>query len=455
MRLGGEGDIDIGIENLNYLVKATVVATAAGQGGKELVDLKGLTIPVKLTGPFTAPQYKIDFSGIAAGAAKAVVEGKTEEIKSEKRRSKCRTSSKGSLGADLARKSRPARASARGAGLLRARSCNGRKKHGRHDLPWQNTRDAYRIWLSEIMLQQTQVTTVIPYYQRFLARFPDVESLAAAAQDDVLTLWSGLGYYSRARNLHRAAQQVIARHGAHVPDDFDALLALPGIGRSTAAAISVFAFGARHAILDGNVKRLFARRFGIAGYPGDARVAAVLWRETERQLPSRDIESYTQGLMDLGATLCTRTKPRCDACPVAADCVSLKTNAIKNFPRRARAKSCRNDTRGCSSSGCTQTEVLLERRAPTGHLGRTVEPARSGGGRRYSRAVRAALRRARRVTSGDAGARARVHAFQAGHRASAPDRQSCFAACSGTGCDLAVAGRCAGRGNTGCRSNAS
>jgi A/G-specific adenine glycosylase len=242
------------------------------------------------------------------------------------------------------------------------------KQHGRHDLPWQKTRDAYRIWLSEIMLQQTQVTTVIPYYQRFLKRFPTIKSLATAAQDDVLTLWSGLGYYSRARNLHRAAQAVVAGHGGRIPRDFEALIALPGIGRSTAAAIAVFAFGDRQAILDGNVKRLFARRFGIAGYPGDAKVAAALWRETQRQLPSRDIESYTQGLMDLGATVCTRTKPRCDACPVVADCVALRKNAIKKFPApRPRKPLPQRHTQMLVLLHAKQ--VLLEKRAPTGIWG--------------------------------------------------------------------------------------
>ena len=219
-----------------------------------------------------------------------------------------------------------------GGGSFSAKVVRWQKKHGRHDLPWQNTRDAYRIWLSEIMLLQTQVATVIPYFQRFLGRFPTIDALASAALDDVLTLWSGLGYYSRARNLHRAAQLVVAEHAGHLPPDFATLLALPGIGRSTAAAICVFAYGFRHAILDGNVKRLFARRFGIKGYPGDAKVTDALWRETARQLPSRNIESYTQGLMDLGATVCTRGKPRCDACPVAPDCVALRRNAVKDFP---------------------------------------------------------------------------------------------------------------------------
>ena len=271
------------------------------------------------------------------------------------------------MAAKLRKKARPASAPAGGATFAN-KVVRWQKKHGRHDLPWQGTRDAYRIWLSEIMLQQTQVTTVIPYFQRFLARFPDVRSLAAAAEDDVLTLWSGLGYYSRARNLHRAAQIIATGQDARVPEDFAGLLALPGIGRSTAAAISVFAFGARHAILDGNVKRLFARCFGIAGYPGDAKVAAVLWRETERQLPSRDIESYTQGLMDLGATVCTRGKPRCDRCPVAPDCIALKADAIKKFPApRPRKALPQRQTQMLVLLHARQ--VLLEKRAPTGIWG--------------------------------------------------------------------------------------
>jgi A/G-specific adenine glycosylase len=241
-------------------------------------------------------------------------------------------------------------------------------KHGRHDLPWQQTRDAYRIWLSEIMLQQTQVATVIPYYRRFLARFPDVKSLAAAAQDDVLKLWSGLGYYSRARNLHRAAHTIVTGHGGRVPREFAALIALPGVGRSTAAAIAVFAFGARHPILDGNVKRLFARRFGVRGYPGDAKVAVALWRETERQLPSRNLEAYTQGLMDLGAAICTRTRPRCDACPLAADCVALKRDAIRKFPA-PRPRKALPQRRTQMLVLLHARQVLLEKRAPTGIWG--------------------------------------------------------------------------------------
>ncbi|HVY06083.1 MAG TPA: A/G-specific adenine glycosylase [Burkholderiales bacterium] len=206
------------------------------------------------------------------------------------------------------------------------------KDAGRHDLPWQNTRDPYRIWLSEIMLQQTQVAAVIPYYQRFLARFPDIEGLAAASEDDVLELWSGLGYYARARNLRRAAQTIMEKHGGRFPRAFDDIVDLPGIGRSTAGAIAVFAFGARHAILDGNVKRVFARAFGIEGFPGDKRIESAMWARAVELLPARDVQSYTQGLMDLGAGICTRGRPRCEACPLRDDCMALRDGRIAALP---------------------------------------------------------------------------------------------------------------------------
>ncbi len=208
------------------------------------------------------------------------------------------------------------------------------KRHGRHDLPWQRTHDAYAIWLSEIMLQQTQVATVIPYYQKFLRRFPTVRALAKAPLDDVLALWSGLGYYSRARNLHQAARLVVGAHGARFPADPVLLETLPGIGRSTAAAISVFAYGTRHAILDGNVKRVLARYCGITGYPGEARVQEQLWGKAQDLLPVRDVVAYTQGLMDLGADICARSSPRCEQCPVRADCVALAKNMIDVLPGR-------------------------------------------------------------------------------------------------------------------------
>jgi A/G-specific adenine glycosylase len=206
------------------------------------------------------------------------------------------------------------------------------RMHGRHDLPWQGTRDPYPIWVSEIMLQQTQVATVIPYFSRFMARFPDTVALASAHPDDVLAHWSGLGYYSRARNLHRAAHVIRDRHGGRFPASFDDVAALPGIGRSTAAAIMVFAYGARHAILDGNVKRVLARACGVAGYPGDRATLDALWREAERLLPDTGVEAYTQGLMDLGSGVCLRRQPKCGVCPVRAGCVALHDGRIGELP---------------------------------------------------------------------------------------------------------------------------
>lgn len=206
------------------------------------------------------------------------------------------------------------------------------RQHGRHDLPWQNTRDAYRIWLSEIMLQQTQVASVIPYYQRFLQKFPDHATLAAAPLEDVLSHWAGLGYYARARNLHRCAQLVASDFGGVFPTTVDALSSLPGIGRSTAAAIAVFSTGARAAILDGNVKRVLTRCFGIAGFPGNVAVERELWALAERLLPAAEVEAYTQGLMDLGASLCGRSKPNCEACPLANFCVARRDGRTAELP---------------------------------------------------------------------------------------------------------------------------
>jgi A/G-specific adenine glycosylase len=213
-----------------------------------------------------------------------------------------------------------------------ARVVEWQQAFGRHDLPWQGTRDPYRIWLSEIMLQQTQVAAVISYYSRFLARFPDIASLAAAAEDDVLALWSGLGYYARARNLHRAAQAIVRQHGGAFPQNFDDIVALPGVGRSTAGAVAVFAFGARHPILDGNVKRVFARAFGIEGFPGERKIESAMWKLALDVLPDSGIEAYTQGLMDLGAGVCARTRPRCAACPLRDDCVALREGRIEALP---------------------------------------------------------------------------------------------------------------------------
>jgi A/G-specific adenine glycosylase len=210
------------------------------------------------------------------------------------------------------------------------------RRHGRHALPWQATRDPYRVWLSEIMLQQTQVATVLGYYERFLARFPDVAALAAAPQDDVLALWSGLGYYSRARNLHRCAQAVVERHGGQFPRSSEALQELPGIGRSTAAAIAAFCFGERVAILDGNVKRVLARVLAFDGDLADAKPLRALWQRAAELLPHTGIEPYTQGLMDLGATLCTPRAPACNRCPVAALCRAKAAGSVARYPVKSR-----------------------------------------------------------------------------------------------------------------------
>lgn len=220
-----------------------------------------------------------------------------------------------------------------------ARVIAWQRVHGRHDLPWQGTRDPYRVWLSEVMLQQTQVATVLNYYPAFLARFPDVGALASAPLDEVLGLWSGLGYYSRARHLHRCAQKVVAEHGGRFPSSAAALEGLPGIGRSTAAAIAAFCFGERAAILDGNVKRVLARWLGFAGDLTQPRETAALWQQAQALLPQRDparqMPAYTQGLMDLGSTVCTRSRPRCEACPVAADCVARRESAPMRYPVRS------------------------------------------------------------------------------------------------------------------------
>ncbi len=189
------------------------------------------------------------------------------------------------------------------------------------------------------MLQQTQVTAVIPYYQKFLQRFPDIHALATAPLDDVMSHWSGLGYYTRARNLHRCAQRVVARHGGIFPDDPALLADLPGIGRSTAAAIAAFAYGTRAAILDGNVKRVFARVFGIDGYPGQKSIEDRLWQRAVALLPEREVGAYTQGLMDLGATLCTRGKPDCNVCPLASRCIALAANRVGELPVRKPKKA--------------------------------------------------------------------------------------------------------------------
>lgn len=210
------------------------------------------------------------------------------------------------------------------------------RTHGRNDLPWQNNLDPerkpYRVWLSEIMLQQTQVDTVIPYFERFVQRFPDVAALASAPLDDVLALWSGLGYYARARNLHRAAQRVISDYDGRFPRTAAELVQLPGIGRSTAAAIAAFCFGERVAILDGNVKRVLARHFGIEGFPGARAVEQEMWALAESLVPDHGADIYPQAIMDLGATVCTRSRPRCLHCPVQTNCMARRHGRQAELP---------------------------------------------------------------------------------------------------------------------------
>ena len=251
---------------------------------------------------------------------------------------------------------------------LASRLVRWQVRNGRHELPWQGTRDPYRIWLSEVMLQQTQVATVIAYYERFLARFPDVKSLAAADLDDVLVLWSGLGYYSRARNLHAAAQTVAETHGGRFPRTSKALASVPGVGRSTAAAIAVFAFGEREAILDGNVKRVLARHFAVRGYPGEKRVENRLWKLAESQVPEKDVERYTQALMDLGAGVCTRARPACASCPLEASCKARSQGKVQAYPRpRPRKPVPLKKT--AMLLLLREAEVLLEKRSPVGIWG--------------------------------------------------------------------------------------
>ncbi len=238
--------------------------------------------------------------------------------------------------------------------------------HGRHELPWQHPREPYRVWVSEIMLQQTQVRTVIGYFERFIERFPDLPSLAAAPLDDVLAAWSGLGYYARARNLQRAAQHCVDAHQGRLPDDFDALALLPGIGRSTAGAILAQAHGQRHAILDGNVRRVLARHRRIAGDPATPAVQSRLWAAATGVLPDTRLADYTQALMDLGAGICTRANPACLICPVADDCEARihGEQALLPTPRTRRARPLRQ----CTQLLLTQAHgrLLLQRRAPVG-----------------------------------------------------------------------------------------
>ena len=238
--------------------------------------------------------------------------------------------------------------------------------HGRHDLPWQHPRTPYRVWLSEIMLQQTQVRVVIPYFERFVAALPDVPALAKAPQDDVLALWSGLGYYARARNLQAAAQRCVSLHDGDLPRDLDALVALPGIGRSTAGAILSQAWGDRAPILDGNVKRVLARRHAVEGWPGTPKVEKTLWSIADALLPHTRMADYTQAQMDSGATLCTRHNPACLLCPVSTDCAAFVQGRVDELPTPRPSKVLPEREATVLLLEDRDGRVLLQRRPPTG-----------------------------------------------------------------------------------------
>jgi A/G-specific adenine glycosylase len=241
-------------------------------------------------------------------------------------------------------------------------------KNGRKDLPWQREPTPYRVWISEIMLQQTQVATVVPYFQRFMQSFADIGSLASASIDDVLLHWSGLGYYARARNLHRTAGILRDEYGGELPADFAQLLALPGIGRSTAGAMLSLAFGQRQPILDGNVKRVLARYHAIPGWPGNAAVAAELWAQAETHTPHERVAAYTQAMMDLGATVCMRTQPACPDCPLREDCVAQLQGVQAMYPGR-KARNTRPLRQTCMLLAHFDGAVFREKRPPSGIWG--------------------------------------------------------------------------------------
>jgi len=242
-------------------------------------------------------------------------------------------------------------------------------QHGRHNLPWHHNRNAYRVWVSEIMLQQTQVATVIPYFEAFMASFPDVHALAAAPEDDVLSHWSGLGYYARARNLHKAAKQVVEEFGGEFPCNQEQLESLTGIGRSTAAAIIAQAFGKRATILDGNVKRVLARYHAVPGWPGQTQVLNTLWEHAETHTPDDRARDYTQAIMDLGAMVCTRSKPACDSCPISDGCAARARNEVKLYPGSKPKKAKPEKTTWMLILEDGEGRILLERRPPSGIWG--------------------------------------------------------------------------------------
>ncbi|PSW04657.1 A/G-specific adenine glycosylase [Photobacterium lipolyticum] len=241
-------------------------------------------------------------------------------------------------------------------------------KFGRKTLPWQQNKTPYKVWLSEIMLQQTQVATVIPYFERFIARFPTVEELAAAEQDEVLHLWTGLGYYARARNLHKAAQLIVSNHHGEFPADIVEVQALPGIGRSTAGAVLSLSLKQHHAILDGNVKRTLARCYAIEGWPGKKPVENTLWKIAEANTPATGVERYNQAMMDMGAMICTRSKPKCELCPVAKQCEAKAQDRQSDFPGK-KPKKTMPEKQAWFAILQHDDEVWLEQRPPAGIWG--------------------------------------------------------------------------------------
>ncbi len=250
-----------------------------------------------------------------------------------------------------------------------ARLLRWHAQHGRHDLPWQTEPTAYRVWVSEIMLQQTQVGTVIPYYERFMVRFPDVRALADAPMDEVLHHWSGLGYYARARNLHAAARLICAKYAGEFPNELAQVHALPGVGRSTAGAILALARDQRHPILDGNVKRVLARYHAVEGWPGAPKVERQLWELAEQHTPEQYVAIYTQAVMDLGATVCRRSTPLCEDCPLQADCLARQSGRQSELPGKRPRKSIPVRATRMLMVLHTDGSVLVERRPPAGVWG--------------------------------------------------------------------------------------
>ena len=242
-------------------------------------------------------------------------------------------------------------------------------EHGRHDLPWQKNPTPYRVWLSEIMLQQTQVATVIPYYQRFMERFPTVEELAHADIDQVLHLWTGLGYYARARNLHKAAQVIVSEHKANFPKVVEELEQLPGVGRSTAGAIAALSMNVHAAILDGNVKRVLTRFHAIEGWPEQSKIKKELWQIAEAHTPKKEVAAYTQAIMDLGATVCTRSNPLCNRCPLKDECSALNSDKVSDYPGKKPKKKLPVKSVAMYIFQNEQGEVYLEKRPPSGIWG--------------------------------------------------------------------------------------